>query len=511
MKLRDFSRRIQSEEQPDFTYALQGSLDLAELSVAKLVNFPDTIYIVNSQSVAFGKIQKETLLYLLDRQQKFQFEQILDSMNDGVIAVDNAGRIFYANPAYVAILGVPLRRILGRFIQDVEPGSILNRALLEREAFTREKQLIVTIQKYVSLRAFPLWDGETFLGAVSIFKDVTKLHQMSQEMRQMSSIVDEYSQRIRSQETADKLGLTSYNKAFQTTIQKAATVALTDVPILICGESGTGKNAMARYLHQCSSRREKPFIVVNCAAVPADTIEGVLFGDGERQGKLVVAEGGTLFLDEIEELPLPAQSRLLYFLQQDGMDSSGGGETFTADVRLIAAAGQPLESMVREKRFRKELFFRLNTITVSLPPLRERHDDIIPLANRFLSTCNEKYHRNVVFSSQVYQELQNYDWPGNLRELKSYVERAVILADSSQPIIERVEERVDNAPPRPTYYPRSGETLDTQLRAFEAEVIRAALADCGGNRTAAMKQLGLSRRTFYRKCAELDVLECDEK
>ena len=122
MKLRDFSRRIQSEEQPDFTYALQGSLDLAELSVAKLVNFPDTIYIVNSQSVAFGKIQKETLLYLLDRQQKFQFEQILDSMNDGVIAVDNAGRIFYANPAYVAILGVPLRRILGRFIQDVESG-----------------------------------------------------------------------------------------------------------------------------------------------------------------------------------------------------------------------------------------------------------------------------------------------------------------------------------------------------------------------------------------------------
>ena len=144
----------------------------------------------------------------------------------------------------------------------------------------------------------------------------------------MSSIVDEYSQRIRSQETTDKLGLTSYNKAFQTTIQKAATVALTDVPILICGESGTGKNAMARYLHQCSSRREKPFIVVNCAAVPADMIEGVLFGDGERQGKLVVAEGGTLFLDEIEELPLPAQSRLLYFLQQDGMDSSGGGETF---------------------------------------------------------------------------------------------------------------------------------------------------------------------------------------
>lgn len=512
MKLRDFSRRISSEDQPDFTYTIQGSQDLADLSAEQLADFPETVYIANSQEVVFGKVQKETLLYLLGCQQKFRFQQILDSMNDGVIAVDAAGRIFYANPAYTSVLGVPLRRILGRFIQDVEPGSLLNQALLKRTSFTSEKQLIPSIKKYVSLRAVPLWDGDTFLGAVSIFQDVTKLHRLSQEMRQMSGIVDEYSQRIRSQETAEKLGITSYNKAFQTTIQKAATVALADVPLLICGESGTGKNAMARYLHQCSSRREKPLIVVNCAAVPADMIEGVLFGDGERQGKFAVAEGGTLFLDEIEELPLPAQSRLLYFLQQDSMDPSGGGETPAADVRLIASAGQPLESMVREKRFRKELFFRLNTITVSIPPLRERQDDIIPLANRFLSMCNEKYHRNVVFSSQIYQELRNYDWPGNLRELKSYVERAVILADSSLPVIEWAQEKNSmDAEKKNVSTPCSKEPLDVQLRAFEAEVIRAALADCGGNRTAAMKQLGLSRRTFYRKCAELDVFECGEK
>ena len=199
MKLRDFSKRITAEDQPDFNYTLQGSLNLTELSAEMLADFPETIYIANSQSVIFGKVQKEILLYLLKCHQGFQFQQILDSMSDGVITVDAAGRIFYANPAYMSILGVPLRRILGRFIQDIEPGSILNRALLEREAFTREKQLIASIQKYVSLRAFPLWDGETFLGAFSVFRDVTKLHQMSQEMRQMSGIMDEYSQRIRSQ------------------------------------------------------------------------------------------------------------------------------------------------------------------------------------------------------------------------------------------------------------------------------------------------------------------------
>lgn len=510
MKLRDFSKRITAEDQPDFHYTLQGDLNITELSVEMLEDFPETIYIANRQAVVFGKVQKEILLYLLKSHQKFQFQQILDGMSDGVIAVDAAGRIFYANPAYMSILGVPLRRILGRFIQDIEPGSILNRALTERESFTREKQLIMSIQKYVSLRAFPLWNGETFEGAFSVFRDVTMIHQMSQEMRQMSSIVDEYSQRIRSQEMAEKMGITSYNKDFQTIIQKAATVALTDVPLLICGESGTGKSAMAHYLHQCSSRKEKPLIVVNCAAVPENMIEETLFGDGEHPGKIVLAENGTLFLDEIEELSMSAQSRLLYFLQPEGLDSWNGGGA-ARNVRLIASTSQLLEPMVSEKKFRKELFFLLNTITVSIPPLRERQDDIIPLANLFLSMCNEKYHRNVVFSSQVYQELQNYDWPGNLRELKSYVERAVILANSSLPIIERAKERVDNAPPYPAYCPRSGETLDTQLRAFEAEVIRAALADCGGNRTAAMKQLGVSRRTFYRKCAELGVLECGEK
>ena len=508
MKLRDLSRRIRAEDQPDFDYVLQGGQDLSELTTECLAEFPDTIFITNSQGRAFGKVQKETLLYLLERQRGFRFEQILDSMNDGVIAVDASGRIFYANPAYVSVLGVPLRRVLGRLIQEVEPGSLLGRTLEEHAPLTNEKQLIASIKKYVSLRTFPLWNGERFLGAVSIFRDVTQLHQLNQEMRQMSGIVDAYSQQIHSQETAEKLGIASYNKALRTTIQKAATVALTDVPILICGESGTGKNAMARYLHQCSGRREKPLIVVNCAAVPSNMIEEELFGGEDRKqpGKVALANGGTLFLDEVEELPLPAQTRLLYLLQRDSMVSAENGSATTPDIRLIASVSQPLEPLVQEKRFRKELFFRLNTITVTLPPLRERRDDIVPMANRFLSAYNEKYHRNVTFSSQVYQEMQRYNWPGNLRELKSYVERAVILSDDSLPVLERSEELSTDGDQSGRTLAISNEPLDKQVRAFEAEVIRQVLKSCGGNRTEAMKHLGISRRTFYRKCAELGIL-----
>lgn len=513
MKLRDLARRICPEDQPDFTHTLQGGQNLSEVTIESLGDFPSVIYIANSQGNIFGKVQKEMLIYLLNCQRTFRFEQILDSMNDGVIAVDASGRIFYANPAYVSVLGVPLRRVLGRRIQEVEPGSLLGRTLEERVPLTNEKQLITSIKKYVSLRAFPLWDNETFLGAVSIFRDVTRLHQLNKEMRQMSGIVDAYSQQIHSQETAEKLGIASYNKALRTTIQKAATVALTDVPILICGESGTGKNAMARYLHQCSGRREKPLIVVNCAAVPSNMIEEELFGGEDRNqpGKVALANGGTLFLDEIEELPLPVQTRLLYLLQRDSVVSVEKGPTDAPDIRLIASASQPLEPLIREKRFRKELFFRLNTITVTLPPLRERRDDIIPMANRFLSACNEKYHRNVVFSSEVYQQMQRYNWPGNLRELKSYVERAVILSDDSLPVLEQLEDRSAEGDPFGRAVAISDEPLDKQVRIFEGEVIRQALKSCGGNRTKAMKHLGISRRTFYRKCAELGIFPYGEK
>ena len=441
MKLRDLSRRIRTDDQPDFAHVLQGGQDLSELTAECLAEFPDTIFITNSQGRVFGKVQKETLLYLLERQRGFRFEQILDSMNDGVVAVDTSGRIFYANPAYVSVLGVPLRRIMGRLIQEVEPGSLLGRTLVERTPLTNEKQLIASIKKYVSLRTFPLWDGEMFLGAVSIFRDVTRLHQLNQEMQQMSGIVDAYSQQIHSQETAEKLGIASYNKALRTTIQKAATVALTDVPLLICGESGTGKNAMARYLHQCSGRRGKPLIVVNCAAVPANMIEAELFGgDGQQHpGKVALADGGTLFLDEIEELPLSAQTRLLYLLQRDNPISSEDGTTSIPDVRLIASTSQTLEA---------------------------------------------------------YQEMQHYSWPGNLRELKSYVERVVILADDSLPILEPAEDSTAGNDQSIRAFIRNNQPLDQQVQLFETEVIRQALEACGGNRTAAMKQLGISRRTF---------------
>ena len=172
------------------------------------------------------------------------------------------------------------------------------------------------------------------------------------------------------------------------------------------------------------------------------------------------------------------------------------------DIRLIASASQRLDQLVNTKRFRQDLYFQIATITLHIPPLRERPDDIIPLANRFLSFYNEKHKKNLVLSPGVYKNLRAYHWPGNIRELKNHIERLVILGDDTQPLLVTVPAPDDYAAEQKTIF--SG-TLEQQLRAFETQAIQAAIDRCGGNRTQAMRELGISRRTFYRKCAALRI------
>ena len=488
MKVRDFMRQIRETDLADFEYTLEGSRPIQKLDPADIEQAPGTIYVKDEQGCLVGKVERETLLFLIRRQRNVDTVQILDEMHDAVIAVDAAGRIFYANAAYTTILGVPLRRIMGRFIQDIEPGSLLNRALLERQPQFSEKQLVPSVSKYVSLNAFPLWDGEdAFAGAVSLFRDITQIHRLSKEVRHMSGVVDEYTHRLQSQEAVGGLGIVTRDRAFQMIIQQAAVVAKTDVPLLIRGENGTGKDVLAHYLHQCSNRKDKPLIIVNCAAIPESLMESELFGyeggaftgaDREgRKGKFELADGGTLFLDEIGDMPLLMQSKLLRVIQQGEIEKIGRQRNVPVNVRVIAATNQPLEEMIREKRFRQDLFFRLNTITLTIPPLRERTDDIVPLTNYFLDEYNRKYQKQVRFAPDTYQQLNSYTWPGNVRELKSYVERAVILSDGSSP----------PAVPKMTE-PKSGTP-----------------AEAGPSVQVPAGSLELSRRTFYRKCAELGV------
>lgn len=497
MQLQSFMRCLRESEWikgDAHQYALAGELQAAELDPAELQDFPETIYIRNKRDYLVGSIQRDLLLYLIRSAQTSVPLQILDAIHDGIIAVDAEGRIYYANEAYTTVLGVPLRRVLGRYIQKIEPNALLVRALDERTVQTSAKQMVPSVNKYVSLQAIPLWDGNTFLGAVSIFRDVTELHQLNREIHQMTGIVDEYSRRLQEYEVSMDLHLASRDREFQKVIRQSAMTARANISVLLSGELGVGKNVIARYIHRCSPRREKPFLSVNCSAATEDLLEEELLGKSGEPGKLELAQDGTLYLDEIGDMPPHAQARLQRALEQK------------RNCRIISSSSQDLGGLVREKKFRQDLFFRISAITLHIPPLRERLDDIVQLANYFLNYYNDKHQKKLMLSAAAYKTLRTYNWPGNVRELRNHIEQLVILGDDTQPLPVIL----------PAAAPQSAQAeaifagpLDQQLRAFEARAIRAAIDRCGGNRTQAMKELGISRRTFYRKCAELQI--CDKK
>lgn len=489
MRIQNFMRQLRDTDlinEEAVHHALDGNSLVEELTTEQLSKLPEIVYVRSQDGYLVGSVQRDFLLFLVQSQTAVIPLQILESIHDGIVAVNAMGRIFYANAAYTTVLGVPLRRVLGKYIQEIEPNSLLAQVLLERTARSSSKQMVPSVGKYVSLQAFPLWSGTDFLGAVSVFRDVTELYQLNREVRHMTGIVDEYSRRLQEHEVSRDLHLASRDRKFQKVIRQSAMAAQTNVSVLLNGELGVGKNVIALYMHRCSPQHEKPFLTVNCSAATEEFLDTELFGTEEHPGKLELARGGTLYLDEIGDLPLRTQARLQYALSQK------------LDCRLISSSSQELDGLVQEKKFRRDLFFRIAGITLNIPPLRERPDDIIQLANYFLDYYNNKHQKKLILSSVVYENLCAYNWPGNVRELKNHIERLVILGDDTQPLPVVIPIAAGMHTDEHIY---SG-TLSEQVQALEARAISAAIAQCAGNRSRAMERLGLSRRTFYRKCAE---------
>lgn len=291
-------------------------------------------------------------------------------------------------------------------------------------------------------------------------------------------------------------------------------IAPSDAAVLITGESGTGKEVAADLLHALSNRAKGPLVKVNCAALPHELIESELFGavrgsytgaHVDREGLFRQAHGGTIFLDEISEMPLETQSKLLRVLQDKQYRPIGGKTILTADCRVVAATNRKPEDALREKKLREDLYYRINAVNVFLPPLRDRREDILPLANAFLQRFAAQAGRNLTgFSEAAIRRLIEHEWPGNVRQLENEVQRAVLLSETN--VIEVsdlsfVEAGPVPAPmPVPMPAPGSPRSLEhTSLEALEREAILHALAQTGGNKAAAAKQLGVTRQTLYNK------------
>ncbi len=322
-------------------------------------------------------------------------------------------------------------------------------------------------------------------------------------------------------------GMIGSSTAMHVLFGRIGKVAPTESTVLILGESGTGKELVARALHDQSRRSDAPMISLNCAAIPESLIESELFGHEKgaftgaqttRRGLVEAADGGTLFLDEIGELPMEAQARLLRVLQEGEIRRLGAIETRKVNVRLIAATHRDLQALVRRSEFREDLFYRLNVVTLSLPPLRDRGDDIIELANRLLERASQRLHKtNLTFAPTALEAMQAYHWPGNVRELENAIERAVILSDGSEitidllaigPGLERPLQPEAEPPPPTQPGPASGPGLEESdnSESLEDYFIRFVLEHQDEmTETEIAQRLGISRKSLWERRQRLGI------
>src|SRR5580693_1091803 len=290
--------------------------------------------------------------------------------------------------------------------------------------------------------------------------------------------------------------------ALQSVVRTIERVAPNDVTILITGESGTGKEVIADLIHSLSSRAKNRIVKVNCAALPRELIESELFGskkgaftgsNSDRDGLFRQAEGGPLFLDEISEMPIDTQSKLLRVLQDQEVRPVGGTTSYKTNCRLIAATNRKPEEAIRDGKLREDLYYRISAISVHLPPLRERREDILPLAQAFLKRFAAQANRDLAgFSDEAAERLRNFDWPGNVRQLQNEVQRAVLLSEGK--IIEGVDLSITSA-----VNEGGGDTSFTLLEGVERNTIVQMLKETGGNKLETAKRLGIGRQTLYNK------------
>lgn len=446
-----------------------------------------------------------------------ELKGIIEAAYDGIMVVNNQGLVQMVNSSYFRIHSTtydPAGHQIDRL--DIE----------EREQILQVFQEVLTKgqvsstryqgkqQRELAITASPILDENNNLTRVLItFRDLTELNQL--KLQSARAI-----QELKSLRAREQKDLVYNSRAMERVVNEALRVSGVDSTVLITGESGVGKEVIARTIHRNSQRSEGPFIQINCGAIPDHLLESELFGyekgaftGANKEGKpgmMELANGGTMLLDEVGDLPLNLQVKLLRALQEQEIYRIGGQVPIKLNVRILAATNKDLEKMVKEKKFREDLFYRLNVVPIHIPPLRERKSDILPLAMHFLDKFNDKYKMNKHFSSEVCHLLEAYHWPGNIRELANLVERLVIMSD--QDII-----NTDDLPGylltgKPTVPIRVAIDQIVPLKdareVVETELIIKALREYGSLRRAG-DALGIAHSTLLRKARSLGISVTD--
>ena len=451
--------------------------------------------------------------------------KVLNSISDGITICDRYGKILFQNDIDIEIVGLDLT---GRYAKDVITEGLMSDSISMKVIESKEK--VTILQTFINGKCFlvtgkPIFDEDGQLQyVVAITRDMTQLKQLEQEVQKLAVQNENFKNKLQALHNKESslTNLISVSPAMMQVVKRAMRIAEVDSTVLLSGESGVGKEEITKLIHAYSRRSHQQIVTINCSAIPETLLESELFGyeagaftgavKGGKAGLFEIASGGTVFLDEIGEMPLLLQAKLLRVLQESEVQRIGSGKPIPIDVRIIAATNRDLADLVRQGRFREDLYYRLNIIPIDIPPLRQRKEDIVPMVNHFLALIEEKYGIHRTIETAALQLLEAYNWPGNVRQLKNMVERICLLATQPEITVSTVQQELDSnleivrpvahtAPKQsksePIVPPFSG-TLKEQIAAFEKQLIKQTLCEHPSIRQAA-KSLGCDQSTLVRK------------
>lgn len=445
---------------------------------------------------------------------------ILNSIYDGLVVVDAESRILYANPAYSRLMGVPVSKVLGKKLSEIEPQSRVLEVLRTGKPVVDDPSHVHSVGIDIVTSITPLFEGNKLVGAVAIFRDVSEVLALQERLRLALDQVEKSSRELK--ELRARLlqqdDLIYRSTAMRKLVDLALRLANVDCNVLITGESGVGKEVFAKLIHRASRRANGPFVPINCGSIPETLLESELMGyergaftgakaEGKK-GLLEIADGGTLFLDEVAELPLSLQVKLLRVIQEQRFRRVGGTKLIHVDVRFIAATNRDLKALVQQKLFREDLYYRLNVTSLTIPPLRERREDIEPLVRFYLDYYNRRYQLKRRLHPEVLRLFQDYPWPGNVRELQHLVERLVV--SSPHEVITLQDEVLRD------YF---GETMTGEpvrvtgllpLKEAQAQVEKQLIAEAlklQGSIRKAASHLGVDHSTLVRKIRKYGLVQ----
>ena len=458
-------------------------------------------------------------MFDLYRTQQSRMEALLDTVNEAVCMIDETNQVVVWNHRAELLYGISSSKILHQPIHRFFSNVMICK-VMQTHSLVTEQYHAPCPDKHVLINASPIRQEGRITGAVSTERDITDLVELNQQLSQTHREMQSLKKTLNEMHSQNDpfFSIHGRGKAIREAVRISERVAPTSVPILLRGESGTGKDLFARAIHE-ASHATGHYVAINCGAIPANLFESELFGyqsgaftGAARKGKeglLEKAKGGTVLLDEVGDLPREMQVKLLRTLQEKQLYRVGSNEPIAVDFRVIAATNRNLEKMIGDGDFREDLYYRLNVVTISLPPLRERQDDIPELFHRGLQYYCALHNKNITqINSSLMVVLVQYQWPGNIREFLNVLERLVILAEGDALGIENLpKELFAKEQIKLEQDVRKSNSLPEVTAGLERDMIAKVLVEEGNNKALTAKKLGLSRSTLYYKMQKFGI-EC---